>query len=824
MPISAVRPACPSHTLGYVRFLAALALAAALPGQDPAPPPPAPSSAVQPVVAALREASLDPDACFRVRELDLVREDVRFFFTDGYLIFAKPTLGRRVFAVFAAPEDGGDAEVLLRAPDAGERASLAAATESPNLSEHFQTAVFIFTDDTYREILSRLGEEAPRNAEMGLLLANNFNSTIRNLGASFSVRLVQDLLDQRPPSKGVFFGTVAGTRLGNFDVLVDPSLRESVVVGRMSEPDKDGPSKFNVWASFESRAARNRPALDFEEIVVPSYEIEATLQQNMNLEAVTRATISAPRPPARCLAFYIAPTVEVTSVTIDGVPMEVFRRNALRETAIRGAGSDTVLAILPWPMQPNRTYKLEFRHQGLVGRPAGNNVYFVAARTNWYPSFGLQFSRYDLTFRVPKDLEVVATGDKVEERTEGDWNITRRRTQAPVRLAGFNVGNYRKTKVQRGPYSVEVYANRLADDSLPRRTETILIPPGIRSSTGRRPLEASLPTAAIPPDPTARLTALGNEIALAFEWFSGVLGPPPLRSLSITPIPAAFGQGFPGLIYLSTLSFLREEDRPSALRTSSSALFYSEILHAHELAHQWWGNLAVPATYHDEWLSEALANYCALLVLERRKGARAVEQILDEYARNLAQPDDSGKPLDAAGPITWGVRLQSRPVAWRAITYDKGSWIFHMLRRRMGDTAFLRYLGELRRRFEKDPMTTQGVKEAAAGFLAKGDPDPKLDAFFDQWVYSTGIPTLSLTSNVQGAEPNVRLTLRLTQSGVDEEFSADVPVEIRFTAGQKPVVKWLRSSSEPVVVTVPLRRAPQKAELAPGAGILALRK
>jgi hypothetical protein len=48
-------------------------------------------------------------------------------------------------------------------------------------------------------------------------------------------------------------------------------------------------------------------------------------------------------------------------------------------------------------------------------------------------------------------------------------------------------------------------------------------------------------------------------------------------------------------------------------------------------------------------------------------------------------------------------------------------------------------------------------------------------------------------------------------------------VEIRL-AGQKPVQRWIRSSSEPVVVTVPLKQAPQKVELAPGAAVLALRK
>src|SRR5579883_1295023 len=80
--------------------------------------------------------SLDPQECYRVRELSLVREDVRFFFTDGYLIFAKPVAGRRVAAIFTADVEGGDAEVLILPPSRSERKSLASFIDSPNLDEH----------------------------------------------------------------------------------------------------------------------------------------------------------------------------------------------------------------------------------------------------------------------------------------------------------------------------------------------------------------------------------------------------------------------------------------------------------------------------------------------------------------------------------------------------------------------------------------------------------------------------------------------------------------------------------------------------------------
>ena len=62
---------------------------------------------------------LDPAECYRVREINIAKDEARFYFTDGYLIFAKATAGKRVAAVFSADVDGGDAEVLLLPPNRG---------------------------------------------------------------------------------------------------------------------------------------------------------------------------------------------------------------------------------------------------------------------------------------------------------------------------------------------------------------------------------------------------------------------------------------------------------------------------------------------------------------------------------------------------------------------------------------------------------------------------------------------------------------------------------------------------------------------------------
>jgi aminopeptidase N len=300
-------------------------------------------------------------------------------------------------------------------------------------------------------------------------------------------------------------------------------------------------------------------------------------------------------------------------------------------------------------------------------------------------------------------------------------------------------------------------------------------------------------------------------------------GPPALPHLTVSPIPGAFGQGFPGLIYLSTLSYFKNipGSRPSTASAQTLEIFFTDMLQAHETAHQWWGNRVVAETYRDNWLMEALANISALLYLEKRRGTHSLEQMLDHYRTTLLAKSESGQQVEASGPIVLGTRLETsqEPRAWRAITYGKGTWIMQMLRVRMGNERFLSMLGEIAKRYDHKEITTEQFRLLAAEFLAPKSEDPKLESFFEQWVYGTGIPSMKLTYSVKGAAPNVKVTGTVTQSGVDEDFSAVVPVEIQVARG-KAITQWVRTADVPVTFTVPLKAAPLKVLLDPHYAVL----
>jgi hypothetical protein len=773
------------------------------------------------VARAVRENSFDPDECYRVRDLTLVKDDIRIYFTDGHLIFSKPVTGRRTAAVFVADVEGGDGEIIVLPPDRAERASLARYIDSPNLDEHFRAALFLFTGDEYERLRAQLPGNPvnKKTPELGALFDQEWTPVLRNLGTSYQTRLTLDLLGGPGHAPGLFAAMVNGARLGNFDVVYDPDAPDQIFAGSLAT--RNNQLYFDTWMSFESRSRRNRPQPAPENLALSDYRIEATVGSDLSMTVVTRVKVQTAVDGMSTATFDLNPDMEISAVAIDGRPAEWLQRESLRLNLTRG-GNGLFLVVPVEPLRTDRQYEFEFRYSGKVIHEAGDRVYYVSARGNWYPTHGPRFANYDLTFRTPADLEMVGPGEVVEDRTEGETRITRRRTAEPIRMAGFNLGSYEHSRVERGPYVVDVCANRAIEKALQPRVPAPIPPIVAPPVRGRRTTDLGTEAAApLPPNPLERLHALASEVASALEFMSSKFGPPAVPHLTVSPIPGTFGQGFPGLLYLSTLSYLKHLPRVVYSPTETQELFFADLLQAHETAHQWWGNRVSAGAYRDYWLMEALANYSALLFLEKNRGAKYSDLMLDSYRTNLLQKNEAGQTVDSTGPIVLGPRLETsqEPRAWRNITYGKGSWILHMLRARMGDERFFSMLADLLKRYDHRTITTEQFRLLAAGLMPPKSDDAKLEAFFDQWVYATGIPNLKLTYSVKGKAPALRLVGSIEQSEVDGDFSAVVPVEIQVARG-RVTTQWVRTGSTPASFTVPLSQPPLKVALDPHRAVL----
>ncbi len=792
---------------------------------------PSPSAAV--LGSQISNAGLDPSACFRVRDLEIDQEDAQFYLTEGYLIFGKPVNGAPVSAVFTGEVEGGDGEVLMLLPNRSERKSLAGYTGSPNLDEHFSNAVFLFTDARVRSLEEQLRAkgEAKNSPEVGAALADQWSRTVINLTSSYESRMVLDLKSGKAQDRlGFFEAIIQGRKLGNFDLGYDGRGYEQLNAGQLST--RDGKAYFDTWTSFPSRSHRTalQPPTPEEEIL--SYRIDATLDAALVLHCVTRIRFRATAESQMVLPFDLSAQMRPTEASIDGAPAEVYKRDSLRQGLVLDSGDELMLVIPPQPLAPGSEHEVEIHHEGKVVVDAGHQVYFVSARGTWYPNRGAQFATYDATFHYPKTLDLISAGTVTEDHTEGDTRTTRRVPDGRVRLLAFNLGVYEKKLTEHNGIQIDVSANREVEDALRFRQPDPL--PASTAAQGDRlrrlprglidPLAAGDPGALDPPvaaplNPVNQLARVADDMSAAIEFYRVRFGEPPLKRIEVSPVPGRFGQGFAGMIYLSTLSYLPITARPLSLMPAWQQVFFGELLRAHEAAHQWWGNIVTIGAYRHEWLMEALANYSAMMFLENRN-PKIFDTLMTQYKLALLAKGQDGETTESEGPIVQGRRLETsnNPNAWTAIAYGKGTWIIHMLRRRMGDAQFMKMLAELRRRYEWKTIDTEQFRLLCAEYLPASSPDPKLENFFDQWVYGTGIPTVKLTYSVKGKPGAYKLSGTVTQTDVPEDFSVTVPVEIQ--TGRGKVVKEIETSSDPVPFSIPVTAQTAKAVLDPASAIL----
>lgn len=761
-------------------------------------------------------ADLDAAECYHVRELQIHQDDVTFYLTEGYLIFGKPVNGSPVSAVFTTDVEGGDAEVVLLPPDRAERRTLAAFTEAPNLDEHFTQAVFFFTDGTAKSLMDsiRADPSAEKSSTYGRLMADKWNFAVTGLSSSFETRIILDLLTKAPGAHGFFDATLRGRTLGDFDIIHDARASEQIGAGKAATHGDT--TQLETWTRFVAKSYRGLPAPAPEEDIL-SYNIDATLDTSLAMHCVTRMRIRAKAESRDVLPFELDDAMRVVSAKVDGVPAEIYQHDSVRDGLVQNSGNGLLVVVPPQPLEPGSEHDIEIVHDGKVFAETGNQIYSVSARGTWYPGRGPQFAAYDATFHYPKTLDLVSAGKVTEDRTENGIRTTHHVPQGKMRLLGVNLGQYTRRETVKNGIELEVSANREFEASLrPPEPGPVVAPiPGPLDHTIRIPRVTPAPLTVM--DPTDRIDAISNELLAAFDFFRARFGDPPLNQVEVTPVPGRFGQGFAGMIYLPTLMYMDPANIPTRMNSQSDEGFMGELLRAHEAAHQWWGNIVTTDSYHHEWLMESLANYSALMFLESRMGPKAVEKALDVYRAELLVKGPDGATAESQGPVVEGRRLESStvPEAANAVIYGKGTWIIHMIRRRLGDANFLKMLAELRRRYEWKTVTTDQFRELCAEFLPAGSPDPKLTDFFDQWVYDTGMPSLKLTYTVVGH----RLTGTITQSDVGDDFTVSVPVEIRMGAG-KPIVRRVTTGSDPVKFSVEVPGPGVKVTLDPGWSVL----
>jgi len=207
---------------------------------------------------------------------------------------------------------------------------------------------------------------------------------------------------------------------------------------------------------------------------------------------------------------------------------------------------------------------------------------------------------------------------------------------------------------------------------------------------------------------------------------------------------------------------------------NASCIFYDEKsvkgnrscepLLAHEIAHQWFGNAASEMDWPHLWLSEGFATYFTNLYLEEKKGKEvfAAQEISDRKEVIDFYKDNKTPVIDT---ISTDLMYRLNPNS-----YQKGGWILHMLRRKIGDELFWKGIKTYYSTYKLSNATSNdfiAIMEQTSGM--------ELSSFFDQWLRKSGHPEINIESKTNKKEVTIDLK-QVQTSGVVFTF----PLEIKL--------------------------------------------
>jgi aminopeptidase N len=230
--------------------------------------------------------------------------------------------------------------------------------------------------------------------------------------------------------------------------------------------------------------------------------------------------------------------------------------------------------------------------------------------------------------------------------------------------------------------------------------------------------------------------------------------------------------------------------------SSASSPQGAENLLAHEISHQWFGDMASEKTFAHLWLSEGFATYLTHLYIANKYGIdsmnnemKADRQQVISFAKRSGHPvvDSISQPRFLLNPNS----------------YQRGSWVLHMLHRQLGDSVFQKIIRSYYEEYKGKNANTRDFESVAEEVSGKN-----LKTFFDQWLYNPAIPFLKIGWHYSDPEKTIHLTVEQLQSSRAFEFPLEILINTNpddsmihtFYIDRKEQTFILPVSSKPVSV------------------------
>ncbi len=397
-------------------------------------------------------------------------------------------------------------------------------------------------------------------------------------------------------------------------------------------------------------------------------------------------------------------------------------------------------------------------------------VQVFSNRNAWYPQVGTDdYAPASLRLEVPVGFASLTGGERTASRVEGDQVVSEFRQEQPSKYLSVAVGRFLPVGTrQEGPVTLSAFA----------------------VSRSRQETSQDM-----------------DRAADILRFFAEEFGPCPYPFINLLAIEGSSpgGHSPPGMVILARRpSTLHRQFRDDPTNFSDIPGFFL----AHELAHQWWGQGVGPENYRERWLSEGAAQYAAALWTRHALGEDVFRGVLKRMGRWASQEAHKG-------PINLGHRLghvRGDAEAFRAVVYDKGGYVLHMLRGIVGDEPFRRALVSFQESHRFAKAGTDDLREAlesASGL--------DLSAYFQQWIFGTELPRLRFThrSTKTSSEQRTDIDVR------GENLPGPLPLELAVVHQSGRSTERVTLPPEGKRFTVITPTAPRRVEINADRGLLA---
>ncbi len=743
----------------------------------------------------LYRLTLDPERQVAVRDLVVTADDLKLVVPEGSLFFARAEGGPTAVVIL------GRGEMTFSPAPAAERSQMRVFAGSDVLQTPFDGAlVRINPGDFASHVTAREMVERPPEAREFKRADDLFRQEVAK---SFSLDL-GDLSSDTwyvLPSAGDFLAEV---RTRRFDTLT--YSRVGSQIEDISLFDRKKRRNLSVYSSAAHLERYGRFYSDDETIDyrVASYGVDVRYDPESRVfQGLTSLAIQVVAPSLGTLTIRLADPLAVRAVVSPEfgrlMSMRVRGQNSVIVTLPGIVPKGTVLHLLVSyagaldPQPVDREAVTQEVRRGILAQeeeeiPLEESDLY-SNRSYWYAQAQtLGYAPATITVTVPEPWSIVASGELVSVVPAPGP------VQKKARLRQFS---FRAAQPVR-------YLSFLAAKLAPARTE--------RLSLKTAEAATRLPRAggvyyddvdlAVRTNPRqhSRSRELLKTTADIVRYYTSLIGDFPYHALTVAAVERRLpgGHSPPYMTVLATpgpKSNVTWGDDPAVLPD------FPDYFIAHEVAHQWWGQAVGWKNYHEQWLSEAFAQYFAALYAEHSRGAGLFDQVIRRM-QNWAVAESN------QGPVYLGYRVghvKGDRRVFRAVVYDKGAMVLHMLRRLVGDEAFF---GGLRRFYNTWRFQKAGTDDLRAPMEQASGLD--LRRFFDQWVLGEGLPQVTCAWRTEERDGAREAVLDLEQAG--EVYDVPVTVTVEQSDGRVATV-LVKLADRRAEVRVPLTGAVRKVDI-----------